>query len=113
MSAAPPELAAFVVDPLIAVVGTTSRDGTVVLNPVWFEYRDDCFWLTSYESAVWPKRIRCTGASVLVIDPKGHSAYDSRGVRAGQRPAQRRENTLTRCQSAISAIPTVVRTSTG
>jgi PPOX class probable F420-dependent enzyme len=66
-----PELAEFLAEPLLAVVGTKRRDGTVALTPVWFEYREDCFWLNSYESAAWPRRVqRDAGASLLVIDPR-------------------------------------------
>lgn len=64
------ELAAFLSEPLLAVVGTTCRDGRVALNPVWFEYRDGCVSLNSFTSAAWPKRVRRThGATLLVIDP--------------------------------------------
>jgi hypothetical protein len=70
VSAAGGELAAFLAEPLVAVVGTTRRDGTVALNPVWFEYRGECFWLNSYESAAWPQRVQHQGgATLLVIDP--------------------------------------------
>lgn len=65
------ELAAFLREPLLAVVGTVRRDGTAALNPVWFEYRGGRFWLNSYESAVWPGRVQRQGrATLLVIDPE-------------------------------------------
>ena len=44
-------LRAFLAEPLLAVIGTARRDGTVALNPVWFEHRDDELWLNSYTSA--------------------------------------------------------------
>jgi hypothetical protein len=63
-------LEAFLGEPLVAVVGTTQRNGKVVLTPVWFEYRDQRLWLNSFASAAWPRRVQRAGvATVLVIDP--------------------------------------------
>ena len=71
MSGPSPELSAFLTEPLLAVIGTVRRDGTVALNPVWFEHADGCFRLNSYDSATWPRRVQRDGqASLLVIDPK-------------------------------------------
>jgi hypothetical protein len=70
MSPVSPALAAFLGEPLIAVIGTHRRDGKIALTPVWFEYRDGRLWLNSFESAQWPRRVQRTGrATVLVIDP--------------------------------------------
>lgn len=70
MSAVSPALAAFLSEPLLAVIGTTRRDDSVALDPVWFEYRDDTLWLNSYDAAAWPRRVqRARGAALLVIDP--------------------------------------------
>ncbi|MGZ4227071.1 MAG: hypothetical protein ACXVHB_06715 [Solirubrobacteraceae bacterium] len=67
MSAVSPALAAFLSEPLVAVIGTRRRDGRIALTPVWFEYRE---WLNSFESAAWPRRVQRAGeATVLVIDP--------------------------------------------
>jgi hypothetical protein len=64
-------LRAFLSDPQLAVVATLRRDGTVALNPVWFEQRGAELWLNSYGSALWPKRLarECT-TTVLVVDPR-------------------------------------------
>lgn len=71
MSAVTPALAAFLSEPLLAVIGTRRRDDTVALNPVWFEYRDDTLRLNSYEAAAWPKRVQLAReAALLVIDPE-------------------------------------------
>ncbi|MGZ6606210.1 MAG: pyridoxamine 5'-phosphate oxidase family protein [Solirubrobacteraceae bacterium] len=65
-----PALAAFLGEPLVAVIGTQRRDGRIALTPVWFEYRDQRLWLNSFESAQWHRRVQRTGrATVLVIDP--------------------------------------------
>jgi hypothetical protein len=70
MSPVSPALAAFLGEPLIAVIGTHRRDGRIALTPAWFEYRDGRLWLNSFESAQWPRRVQRTGrATVLVIDP--------------------------------------------
>jgi PPOX class probable F420-dependent enzyme len=70
MTAVSAALAAFLSEPLVAVVGTQRRDGRIALTPVWFEYRDERLWLNSFESAQWPRRVQRTGrATVLVIDP--------------------------------------------
>jgi hypothetical protein len=67
MSAA---LDAFFAEPLLAVIGTKRRDGSVALNPVWFEHRNGAFWLNSYEASGWPRRLQREGAAtLLVIDP--------------------------------------------
>jgi hypothetical protein len=65
-----PALAAFMREPLVAVIGTQRRDGRIALTPVWFEYREQRLWLNSFESAAWPRRVQRAGAAtVLVIDP--------------------------------------------
>ena len=70
MSAVSPTLAAFLSEPLVAVIGTQRRDGRIALTPVWFEYREQRLWLNSFESAAWPRRVQRAGrATVLVIDP--------------------------------------------
>jgi PPOX class probable F420-dependent enzyme len=70
MSVVSPALAAFLSEPLVAVIGTQRRDGRIALTPVWFEYREQRLWLNSFESAAWPRRVqRAGGATVLVIDP--------------------------------------------
>jgi hypothetical protein len=51
-------------------VNSPGRDGTVAMNPIWYEQRDHELWLNSYRSALWPKRlVREGAATVLVVDP--------------------------------------------
>jgi Pyridoxamine 5'-phosphate oxidase len=70
MNAVSPALAAFLSEPLVAVIGTRRHDGRIALKPVWFEYREQHLWLNSFESAAWPRRVQLAGeATVLVIDP--------------------------------------------
>ncbi|GAC1485338.1 MAG: hypothetical protein PVSMB9_11160 [Candidatus Dormibacteria bacterium] len=57
--------------PILTVVGTSRADGAVQMNPVWFEYRDGCFWLNSNTSRTWPKNVqRGKGALLLLVDPR-------------------------------------------
>lgn len=70
MNVVGPALAAFLSEPLVAVIGTQRRDGRIALTPMWFEYREQRLWLNSFESAAWPRRVQRTGvATVLLIDP--------------------------------------------
>jgi hypothetical protein len=70
MSSIDSELAAFLDQPLLAVVATQRRNGEIALTLVWFEYRDGRLSLNSYQSARWPRRVqRQRGATLLVIDP--------------------------------------------
>ena len=81
------DLAAFLNQPLLAVVATKRQDGEIALNPVWFEYRDGRFSLNSYQLAMWPRGVqRQRGATLLVIDPvdtlrTAHVGADLVGVR--------------------------------
>jgi len=87
MSSIGSDLAAFLNQPLLAVLATNRRGGEIALNPVWFEYRDVGFSLNSYQSAIWPRRVqRQRGAILLVIDPldtlrTAHVDADLVGVR--------------------------------
>lgn len=70
MNIVSPALAAFLSEPLVAVIGTQRRDGRIALTPAWFEYREQHLWLNSFESAAWPRRVQRAGvATVLLIDP--------------------------------------------
>jgi general stress protein 26 len=63
-------LAQFLAEPYAAVVGTLRKNGTVQLNPVWFEYRDGAIWLNSWRGSDWARHIEQQGgATVLAVDP--------------------------------------------
>ena len=53
-----------------AIVGTTRSDGSVQMNPIWYERRDDEIWLNPARSRAWGRRLE-PGASVtlLFVDP--------------------------------------------
>ena len=59
-----------------AVVGTTRRDGTVHMTPVWFEYRDDYFWLNSFQGSDWMAQLqREKTVTLMLLDPKSMFRY--------------------------------------
>jgi PPOX class probable F420-dependent enzyme len=64
-------LRTFLEEPHPIVLGTTRRDGSIQLNPVWFEYRDGLVWLNGGPARDWLRHIHRTGqVSLLVVDPK-------------------------------------------
>ena len=55
--------------PLLAIIGTRQGDGSVQMNPAWFEYRDGYFWLNSHTRRAWPRNLlRDRAVSILVVD---------------------------------------------
>jgi PPOX class probable F420-dependent enzyme len=66
-----PRLTAFCNEPLPIVIGTTRRDGSVQLNPVWFEYREGQIWLNGGPNRDWFKHLRRDPRlTLLLVDPK-------------------------------------------
>jgi PPOX class probable F420-dependent enzyme len=53
-----PRLKAFLDEPQPIIVGTTRRDGSVQLNPVWYEYRDGQIWLNGGPKRGWFEHMR-------------------------------------------------------
>lgn len=53
-----------------AVVGTKRQDGSVQMNPIWYEYRDGYFWLNSWRTSDWMRHIERDGdVTLFMIDP--------------------------------------------
>jgi PPOX class probable F420-dependent enzyme len=53
------------------IVGSRRRDGTVQMNPVWFEYDAGYFWLNSWRGANWLEHVeRDPDVTLLLLDPK-------------------------------------------
>jgi len=66
-----PRLKALLEEPLLITLGTTRRDGSVQMNPVWYEYRDSQIWLNGGHSRGWFKHLeRDPRITLLVQDPK-------------------------------------------
>ncbi len=60
----------FVQEVFLAVVGTKRRDGTVQMNPIWFEYDAGYFWLNSWRGARWLEHLERDGdITLLLLDP--------------------------------------------
>jgi PPOX class probable F420-dependent enzyme len=55
--------------PYLAVIGTRRADGSLQMNPAWFEYRDGYFWVNSHTRRSWPQNaLRDKAMSLLVLD---------------------------------------------
>ena len=66
-----PRLQAFLSEPIPVIVGTTRRDGTVQINPVWFEYRDGQIWINGGPQRDYYKHMqRDPRVTLYVQDPK-------------------------------------------
>lgn len=60
----------FVQEVMPVVVGTRRRDGTVQMNPAWFEYDDGYFWLNSWRGARWLEHVeRDRDVTLFLMDP--------------------------------------------
>jgi PPOX class probable F420-dependent enzyme len=66
-----PRLQAFFDEPIPIIMGTTRRDGSVQMNPLWYEFRDGMIVLNGGPARDWLRHIRRDGhVSLLVVDPK-------------------------------------------
>jgi PPOX class probable F420-dependent enzyme len=62
--------------PILVTVATKRADGSVQLNPVWFELKDGFIWLNSNTSRTWPKNLqRDRNVTLLLVDPKVPDRY--------------------------------------
>jgi PPOX class probable F420-dependent enzyme len=53
-----PRLQAFLDLPMLVVLGTTRKDGSVQMNPVWYEYREGQIWLNGGPKRDWFKHLQ-------------------------------------------------------
>jgi PPOX class probable F420-dependent enzyme len=66
-----PRLQAFFAEPLPIIIGTTRRDGSVQMTPLWYEFRDGQIWLNGGPKRDWFKHLqRDRRVSLLLADPK-------------------------------------------
>jgi len=73
LTAAVQKLAAL---PILVTIATKRTDGSVQLNPVWFELKDGYIWLNSNTSRTWPKNLqRDRDVTMLLVDPKTPDRY--------------------------------------
>jgi len=62
--------------PILVVLATRRADGSVQLNPVWFELKDGYIWLNSNTNRTWPKNLqREREVTMLLVDPKTQDRY--------------------------------------
>ena len=62
--------------PILVVLGTKRDDGSVQLNPAWFELKDGFVWVNSNTSRTWPKNLqRDREVTMLLVDPKVPDRY--------------------------------------
>ena len=62
-----PEIDAFLAGPLLATLATYRRDGTVLLSPVWQEWRDGCFYLVVSHGDVKAAHVRAHPQAGIVV----------------------------------------------
>jgi PPOX class probable F420-dependent enzyme len=66
-----PRLQALLDEPIPVTIGTQRRDGSVQMNPIWYEYRDGQIWLNGGPERAWVKHLqRDPRVTLLVVDPK-------------------------------------------
>lgn len=70
------KMQAFVSEVFPAIVGTHRKDGTIQMNPIWFEFNDGYFWLNSWRGADWLSHVERDGDLILaLLDPKNMFRY--------------------------------------
>src|SRR5713101_7253822 len=75
-SALSPAVQKLAARPILVVVGTKRDDGSLQLNPVWFEMKDGFIWLNSNTNRTWPKNLkRDRDVTMLLVDPKTPDRY--------------------------------------
>ena len=75
-SALSPPVQKLAAQPILVTVATRRLDGSVQLNPVWFELKDGFIWLNSNTNRTWPKNLqRDRDVTMLLIDPKTPDRY--------------------------------------
>jgi pyridoxamine 5'-phosphate oxidase-like protein len=72
-----PRLAAFLGEVMPAAIGTKRSDGSVQINPVWFDYKEGTIRLNGGENRGWLKHARKDRDRITIffIDPKNMWRY--------------------------------------
>ncbi len=61
----------FLEEVMPVTIGTRRSDGSVQLNPVWYEFRDGSVWLNSAVGRGWPTHLQQQKeVTLLFVDPK-------------------------------------------
>jgi PPOX class probable F420-dependent enzyme len=96
-----PRLEAFLHEVMPALIGTKRSDGSVQMNPVWFDYEGGKILLNGGENRAWLKHARRDKGriTILFIDPKNiwrYAQVQGRIVRATTQGAGDHINRLSR-----------------
>jgi PPOX class probable F420-dependent enzyme len=53
-----------------AIVGTVRADGTVQMNPIWYDFRDGLLWLNPASSRAWGRKLEPgVPVTLIMVDP--------------------------------------------
>jgi PPOX class probable F420-dependent enzyme len=70
------ELKRLAAKPILVVMATKRADGSIQLNPIWFELRDGYFVVNSNTHRSWPRNLqREKEATLLLVDPDRPDRY--------------------------------------
>ena len=62
--------------PILTVIATKRQDGSIQLNPIWFELADGYIWVNSNTRRSWPMHLqRDREATLLITDPVEPDRY--------------------------------------
>jgi len=62
--------------PILTVIATKRQDGSIQLNPIWFELADGYIWVNSNTRRSWPMHLqRDREATLLITDPAEPDRY--------------------------------------
>lgn len=61
------DLGSFLEEPLVAVLATLRRDGSVLLSPVWHEWRDGAFNVWTEASNIKARHLRRDPRATIVV----------------------------------------------
>jgi PPOX class probable F420-dependent enzyme len=62
--------------PVLIIMATKRQDGSIQLNPIWFEFRDGLVVVNSNTRRSWPRNLqREREATMLLVDPEVPDRY--------------------------------------
>ena len=71
-----PAVQALAAKPVLLVMATKREDGSIQLNPIWFELHDGLVVVNSNTRRSWPRNLqREREATMLIVDPEASDRY--------------------------------------
>ncbi|HEY9288884.1 MAG TPA: PPOX class F420-dependent oxidoreductase [Candidatus Dormibacteraeota bacterium] len=71
-----PAVQALAAKPSLLIMATKRSDGSIQLNPIWFEFRDGLIVVNSNTRRSWPRNLqRDREATMLIVDPEVSDRY--------------------------------------